>query len=63
MLLVLVGGLLLLPAAASAAPPPVGGVTQLPGRLGCFATTPSASCQLATGIAQAESAVVSPDGR
>jgi 6-phosphogluconolactonase (cycloisomerase 2 family) len=63
MLLVAVAGLLALPAAASAAPPPVGGLTQLPGQLGCFTTMPSGSCQLATGIADAESAVVSPDGR
>ncbi|MGN6870375.1 MAG: Ig-like domain-containing protein [Solirubrobacteraceae bacterium] len=63
MLLVAVAGLLLLPTAASAAAPPVGGLTQLPGRLGCFATVASASCQLATGINEAESVVVSPDGR
>src|SRR5690349_16032916 len=43
MLLVAATGLLLLPAAASAAPPPVGGLTQLPGQLGCFTTAPSAS--------------------
>ena len=63
MLLVVTAGLLLLPAAASAAPPPVGGLTQLPGQLGCFTTVASGSCQLATGIADAESVVVSPDGR
>jgi Big-like domain-containing protein/lactonase family protein with 7-bladed beta-propeller/WD40 repeat protein len=63
MLLVAVAGLLLLPAAASAAPPPVGGLAQLPGQLGCFTTVASASCQLATGINEAESVVASPDGR
>lgn len=63
LLLVAVAGLLALPAAASAAPPPVGGLTQLPGQLGCFATAASASCRLATGINEAESVVVSPDGR
>jgi 6-phosphogluconolactonase (cycloisomerase 2 family) len=52
-----------LPASAFAAPPPLGGLTQLPGSLGCFGSAASASCQLATGIAQAESVVVSPDGR
>jgi 6-phosphogluconolactonase (cycloisomerase 2 family) len=56
-----VGALLVLPAAASAAP--VGSLTQLPGQLGCFTTVASGSCQLATGIADAESVVVSPDGR
>src|SRR5689334_796640 len=63
MLLVVTAAVLLLPAAASAAPPPVGGLTQLPGQLGCFPTAASGSCQLATGIADAESVVVSPDGR
>lgn len=64
MLLIAVGGLLVLPAAASAATtPPAGALTQLPGQLGCFSTAASASCQLATGIADAESVVVSPDGR
>jgi 6-phosphogluconolactonase (cycloisomerase 2 family) len=62
MLLVVIAGLLVLPAAASAAPPPAGGLTQLPGQLGCFTTVASGSCQLATGIADAESLVVSPDG-
>jgi hypothetical protein len=62
-LLVATAGLLALPAAASAAPPPVGGLTQLSGPLGCFTTAASGSCQLATGIADAESVVVSPDGR
>jgi 6-phosphogluconolactonase (cycloisomerase 2 family) len=63
MVLVVTAGLLVLPAAASAAPPPIGALTQLPGQLGCFTTVASGSCQLATGIADAESAVVSPDGR
>jgi 6-phosphogluconolactonase (cycloisomerase 2 family) len=63
MLLVLTAGLLLFPAAASAASPPVGGLTQLPGQLGCFTTAASGSCQAATGIADADSVVVSPDGR
>src|SRR5947209_10245056 len=61
--LVLTAGLLALPAAASAAAPPVGALTQLPGQLGCFPTVASGACQLATGIADAESVVVSPDGR
>jgi 6-phosphogluconolactonase (cycloisomerase 2 family) len=63
MVLVAAAGLLALPAAASAAPPLVGGLAQLPGQLGCFSTAASASCQPATGIADAESVVVSPDGR
>jgi DNA-binding beta-propeller fold protein YncE len=63
MVLVVIAGLLVLPAAASAAAPPVGALTQLPGQLGCFTTAASASCQLATGIADAESVVLSPDGQ
>jgi hypothetical protein len=63
LLSVAVAALLLFPAAASAAPPPVGGLTQLSGGLGCFTTAASATCQLATGINEAESVVVSPDGR
>ena len=63
MLLVAVAGLLLVPAAASAAPPTVGGLTQLPGNLGCFASAASSACQIGAGINGPESAVVSPDGR
>ncbi len=67
-------GLLLLPAVAtatataSAAPPPIGGLTQLPGTLGCFSTAGSSqdgagTCQVARGIEGAESVTVSPDGK
>ncbi len=56
---------LTLPAGAS--PPPVGALTQLPGTLGCFtfdgySEDGIATCTPARGVAEGESAIVSPDG-
>ena len=48
--------------------PPVGGLTELPGTLGCISYNGSSeaganSCQAGRGLAHAESVTLSPDGR
>ena len=48
--------------------PPVGGLTELPGTLGCISYNGSSeagasSCQVGRGLAHAESVTLSPDGR